>query len=220
MKHCMKKKILVIAPHADDEVLGCGGYLLHQSREGAEIHIAIATIGGTDRLQNIDVRKKEFLEVCQILDATGHCFYENKDAELDSVSHKDLTTKIDNLINEIRPDELFVSFKSRHQDHIKVYNCAMASIRLRVGYNPKFVALYEYPFITGDLQNPVRGGNMFHDISDVINEKVALFKCYKSQVKESPSPLNEGGIKALANYRGLSIGVQYAEMFYVQKMIL
>lgn len=219
MKHS-KKKILVIAPHADDEVLGCGGYLLHQSKEGAEIHLAIATIGGTDKLQNYDVRVMEFLQVCKILDARGHCFYENKDAELDIVSHKDLTTKIDELIDKIRPDELFISFKSRHQDHIKVYDCAMASIRLRVGYNPKFVALYEYPFITGDLQNVVRGGNMFHDITDVINEKVALFKCYKSQVKESPSPLNEGGIKALANYRGLSIGVQYAEMFYVQKMIL
>ena len=107
MKHC-KKKILVIAPHADDEVLGCGGYLLHQSKEGAEIHIAIATIGGTDKLQKYDVRVIEFLQVCKVLDARGHCFYENKDAELDSVSHKDLTTKIDELIDKIRPDELFV----------------------------------------------------------------------------------------------------------------
>ena len=220
MNKINKKKILVISPHADDEVLGCGGYLLHESKKGAEIHIAIVTIGGTDKLQKYDVRVKEFLSVCNVLNARGYCFYENKDAELDSVSHKDLTTKIDDLINKIKPDELFIPFKSRHQDHIIVYDCAMASIRLRIGYNPKFVALYEYPFITGDLQNIVRGGNMFHDITDVINEKIDLFKYYRSQVKQSPSPLNAGGIKALANYRGLSIGVEYAEMFYVQKMII
>ena len=92
-------------------------------------------------------------------------------------------------------------------------------MRLRIGYMPKFVALYEYPFVSDGL-DIVRGGKVYHDISDVIGAKVEMFKLYKSQVKESPSPLNSNGIKTLASIRGLECGMEYAEMFYVQKMLL
>ena len=95
----------------------------------------------------------------------------------------------------------------------------MAAIRLREGYMPKFVALYEYPFVSDGL-DIVRGGKVYHDITNVIDSKVELFKLYKSQVKESPSPLNEVGIKTLASIRGLECGMKFAEMFYVQKMII
>ena len=54
------KKILVIAPHADDEILGCGGYLLHQKQIGADIHIVIGALGGEDKRQDFELRKREF----------------------------------------------------------------------------------------------------------------------------------------------------------------
>ena len=53
------KKILVFAPHADDEILGCGGYLIHESKKGSNIRICIATIGGENKLQNLECRKEE-----------------------------------------------------------------------------------------------------------------------------------------------------------------
>ena len=59
-----RKKILVIAPHADDEVLGCGGYLIHEKARGAEIFLVIGTIGGTDKRQDYDTRMAEFASVC------------------------------------------------------------------------------------------------------------------------------------------------------------
>lgn len=214
-----KKRILVIAPHADDEVLGCGGYLLHQAEEGADINIIIGTIGGADKRQNFEVRIKEFQDVCKALQCRGTFLYKNKDAVLDTVPSYELTKEIDSHIDRIRPDEIFINYRSRHQDHIKMYDCAIASMRLRIGYMPKFVALYEYPFVSDGL-DIVRGGKVYHDISDVIGAKVEMFKLYKSQVKESPSPLNSNGIKTLASIRGLECGMEYAEMFYVQKMLL
>ena len=95
----------------------------------------------------------------------------------------------------------------------------MASMRLREGYMPKLVALYEYPFVM-DGMDIVKGGKMYHDISDNITEKIELFNLYKSQVRESPSPLNGKGIITLASVRGMECGVKYAEKFYIQKMIL
>ena len=58
---------------------------------------------------------------------------------------------------------------------------------------------------------------MYHDISDVIDDKIKLFELYKSQIREKPSPLNSNGVKSLAQIRGLEFGVDYAEMFYVIK---
>jgi LmbE family N-acetylglucosaminyl deacetylase len=56
------KKILVFAPHADDEILGCGGYLIHESKKGSNIRICIATIGGENKLQNFKSLIQQFIE--------------------------------------------------------------------------------------------------------------------------------------------------------------
>lgn len=213
------KKILVIAPHADDEVLGCGGYLLHRKALGDDIKIIIATIGGIDRRQIFTERLKEFYSVCETLGVDGDYLYPNLDAILDDIPSFEITTKLDKIIDEYKPNEIFINCLSKHQDHVKLYNCAMASMRLREGYSPDMVALYEYPFSVQSYDIP-NGGKIYHDISDVIDDKVSLFEKYKSQVKSSPSPLNEHGIKALAAIRGLENGCEYAEMFYLQKMSL
>ena len=212
-----RKKILVIAPHADDEILGCGGYLLHQTREGAEIVIVIGTIGGTDVRQPFDKRMGEFKSVCAALNAKWIILYKGLDAILDTVSSFELTTKIDKIVDGFKPDEVFINALSRHQDHVKLYNCAIASMRLREGYEPQMIALYEYPFTLQGYEMPA-GGKVYHNISDVIEEKIKLFELYKTQIREKPSPLNRKGITALAAIRGLENGCDYSEMFYLQKM--
>lgn len=214
-----RKKILVIAPHADDEVLGCGGYLLHQKQQGAEIGIVIGTIGGADKRQNIVQRKEELESVCKALDASLEILFFNKDALMDTVPSYNITRRLDEIIDQFRPDEVFINYRSLHQDHIKMYDCALASIRLREGYSPKMVALYEYPFAATHIGS-IGGGYLYHDISDCIEEKVALFEKYATQIRESPSPLNREGIKALARIRGVECGVEYAEKFYIQKIVM
>jgi LmbE family N-acetylglucosaminyl deacetylase len=213
----MDKRILVIAPHADDEVLGCGGYLLHQRH--ALKKVVVGTIGGMDVRQDFKVRKEEFELVCHKLEAAGSWLFENMDAMLDTIPSRELITSLDYEIDRYRPDEIFINYRSHHQDHAKMYECAMASLRLREGYRPKFVALYEYPFITNETEE-VDGGKAYHDITDVINEKVHLFNLYRSQVRKAPSPLNEEGIKSLAHVRGMECGVKFAEKFYIQKMMV
>lgn len=213
------KTIMVIAPHADDEVLGCAGYLLHQVKAGAHVVVVLGTIGGINERQDFEMRLIEATTVNERMGTTMFYLFKNKDAMLDTVPSLEITSRIDKYIEQYRPDEIFINYRSRHQDHIKMYDCAMAAMRLKEGYMPKLIALYEYPFVSDGL-DIVRGGKIYHDISDNIDEKVALFNLYASQVKAAPSPLNESGIKSLASIRGLECGMQYAEMFYVQKMLL
>lgn len=216
---------MVIAPHADDEVLGCGGYLLHSksltlpNEERADIKIVVGTIGGMDVRQDYETRVQEFNLVCKELEADSELMFKNMDAMLDTIPSRELITSLDFAIDSYRPDEIFINYRSRHQDHVKMYDCAMASLRLREGYFPKFVALYEYPFITSGM-DVVDGGMAYHDITDVLREKIHLFNLYASQVRKAPSPLNGEGIKSLAHIRGLECGCMYAEKFYIQKMMV
>lgn len=214
----MKKRILVISPHADDEVLGVGGYLLHEKKAGSEILITVGALGGFDKRQHLTTRRNELESVCKKLNASHKVMFEGFDAELDTLPSFKITSSIDSIVDEFRPDEIFVNYSSHHQDHKKMYDCAMASFRLREGYTPKLIALYEYPFVGGHYDY-INGGRWYHDISDVIDEKVDLFNLYKSQVRSSPSPLNYKGITALSRIRGVESGYEYAEMFYVQKLV-
>lgn len=210
------KKILVIAPHADDEVLGVGGYLLHESKKGNSIYIIYGAIGGEDIRQDVNKRLEEVDSVCGVIDARYTCLYLNKDAELDTVPSRDIVSKLDKLVDEIKPEEVFINCTSHHQDHKKLYECAMASMRQREGYVPKMVALYEYPCLEpGEV---IDGGRWYHDITDVIEEKCSLMELYKTQIRKEPSPINANGIKSLASIRGRECGSEYAELFYIQKM--
>lgn len=212
------KKILIIAPHADDEVLGCGGYMLSQSKDGAEIKIIFCAIGGDDAKQDRSIRVEELKSACKEVNASYEIMSFGTDALLDKVACKDIISYIDKQIESFRPDEVFVNYPSRHQDHIKVYEATMAALRLKEGYMPPFVALYEYPFILNHYDK-VDGGRWYHDITATISDKVDLFYKYKSQVKKLPSPLNKDGIETLAKTRGLESGLGYAEMFYIQKIV-
>ncbi len=80
-----KKHILVISPHADDEVLGVGGYLMHNVNIGAKVSIMFAAIGGKDQKQNQDIRIKEAEKVCSILNSDMSVLFYGKDAELDTM---------------------------------------------------------------------------------------------------------------------------------------
>lgn len=210
------KKILVIAPHADDEVLGLGGYLLHEFKNGSSIIIVYAAIGGKNVRQETNVRLEEVDSVCGALDARYTCLYLNKDAELDTVPSCDIVSKIDDIVDEYKPDEVFINCTSHHQDHKKLYECAMASMRQREGFVPKMVALYEYPCL--EPGERIDGGRWYHVIDDVIEEKCGLMEMYKSQIRKEPSPINSKGIMSLAAIRGRECGSAYAELFYVQKM--
>ena len=214
----MSKRILILSPHADDEILGCGGYLISQRELGSEIHIVYATIGTPESAPKEEQRIEEASRVCERLHASHQILIPNRDGELDMVPTRFFVSCYDTVFDSFRPDEVFINYPSWHQDHKKVYESAMAALRYRQGFMPRFVALYEYPFILN--QNlKISGGLWYHDITEHLDEKLDIFGIYKSQQKSPPSPLNPDGIRQLAMVRGTECSVKYAELFYLQKMI-
>ena len=125
------KKILIIAPHADDEVLGCGGYMLSEISKGSSVHVLFGAVGGGFESQSKEIRLNEIAKVSERLGFSYSILCEGKDAELDTVPDKAIISKIDEIIREYEPDELFVNYPSRHQDHKKLYECSIPLIRAR-----------------------------------------------------------------------------------------
>ena len=105
----MSKRILVISPHADDEILGCGGYLASQRDEGSEIHIAYATIGIKGDPVKEAGRIVEAEEVCKRLHASHQILIENCDGELDMIPTRFFVSQYDSIFDSFRPDELFIN---------------------------------------------------------------------------------------------------------------
>lgn len=209
-----KKKILVFAPHPDDEVLGLGGYLLSESEKGSEIEIVFATSDDSS------IRDVETKAVMEELGSGYSILYPGMDGKLSQVDMAELIGKLDDIVYRMEPDELFVNYPSHHQDHKVLYDATMACCRMKQWFIPPIIVLYEYPFVFNNSEQPC-GGKMYYPMSESeLKDKIQLFELYVSQNKEFPSPLNETGIKTLARTRGMECGRAYAECFYIQKMVL
>ena len=209
------KKILIISPHGDDELLGMGGYIINEIQKGHKVHVMFGTDGTNE--ENSKLRIKEIESVSKFIGFTYEIMYHNMDGTLYQISKNDIIGKIDKRINELKPDEFYSCYPSHHQDHEFIYECCKAAMRLKEGFIPSIYGLYEYIFI--DPLSLPQGGLMYIDISKSINKKLEAFKLYKSQNKKSPSPLTIDSVKTLAKMRGVQCGKQFAELIYIQKII-
>jgi N-acetylglucosamine malate deacetylase 1 len=110
------KKILVIAPHPDDGVIGAGGSLIKAKENGADIHVLYVTNGLPDKA---DAIRKETLSVCEQLGMTPH--FLNCQARAIPLNDFDVNKKILNLLDEFKPEVIFISFLlDDHDDHRRV----------------------------------------------------------------------------------------------------
>lgn len=211
-------KNIIIAPHADDEVLGCGVFM-----QNNETDVVIMAIGEyvtyEHRSSDVDLRMDELKACHKALGVNKTTILSDLEGTLDTISESKIVGWLDAILSE-GYDRVFMPYPSRHIDHRVTYNAVLASLRLRAGkQQEKEVYLYEYPFIMG--ADHLKGGGVFLPCSELeIMNKVQAFEMYKSQIKPSPSPLNKNGILTLAKMRGMEIGREYAEKYYLQTMIM
>jgi len=216
---------LVIAPHPDDEVLGCGGTMMRLAQAGAQVHVAIVTKAGADRFgpDAAATGRSEAREAHAVLQVAQTHFIDLPAAELDRVVHADMNAAIGALVSNVAPDTLFVPFIGDvHLDHQLTFLSAMVAARPRGGKGPLRIYSYETlsetnwyaPGIT-----PAFIPNVYVDISDTLEAKVQAFNCYRSQVKQAPDERSPEVIRALSCFRGATIHRSAAETFMLIRQI-
>lgn len=213
----MSKRILILVPHDDDIVLSFGGLLAKAQRNQDIVKAHVFCMGGPNS-NNQQVREKELLEVAKYYDL-DITWDEGMDGLLSSIDNCSITRKIDNFIEEFKPDELYLGAESIHQDHSALYKAFLASCRLKSGFMPKLIAVGTYPFSDQLYPQPI-GGKIFQPMSDDdFKRKCNAFAMHKSQLKPSPSPLGLEGLRVFSEYLGLMCGHKYAELYYQLRYI-
>jgi N-acetylglucosamine malate deacetylase 1 len=219
-------RVLVLAVHPDDETLGCGGTLLKHKFNKDEIHWLIVTdikeSEGFDQ-SSINKRKNEINKVNQVFKFDSVTNLGLSTAKLDEYSMSSLIEKISSVINKVKPDIIYLPFKSDiHTDHKAVFNAAYSCTKtfrypfIKKIYMMETLSETEFSLSTKDESFIP---NMFVDISDFINKKIEVMKIYEGELGNHPFPRSIKNIKALATFRGATAGCDYAESFVLIKEI-
>lgn len=224
----MNKKILIIAPHADDEILGCGGIMHKFSKVGHEVNVLIATnasIGAPElyKQSGIDNIRSQAKEAHKILGVKNTFFLELPAPSLDTYPVYKSATQISNIINDLNPTDLYIPHKGDiHKDHTHLFYASLVAARPINNCSVKRIFAYETlsetewaPPSADEYFIP----NVYVDISEELDFKIEAMKFFTTQLKEFPHPRSIGGITHLAKYRGSTVSVHAAECFMLIRQI-
>jgi len=230
-----QEKLLIIAPHADDEVLGCCGLINKVKENGGEVFVHVLSIGGFRKIGFGKIKKeswkKEFLKVVKFLKIDDYdisYFDDKKFLKLDTIPQAELINKIElkshvSLL-KIKPTIVAIpTIFSHHQDHIATYKAAIAALRARPqtsDFVPKMVISYEsseYSHWSPYSEIGSFSPNLFFNMSKKeIDKKIKALSFYKSQLRKGHRDKNS--IIKLCQIRGLEVGVEFAEAYHLHRL--
>jgi len=201
----MFDKILVVAAHADDEILGCGGSLVEltkSSRNNPEI--VVLCCDNEERMCKAGkwlMLEKEYYHTCDFLKYNGKKFYK---------FYREIIIYLEDIMEQVKPDTVFYHFADNHQDH-KVVNEIMKIVCRRFNGN-MFEYLANMPSVGVEFYP-----NFYVDITKVWEEKKSALQEYNDRINENKTPLDIGSLENWHRYLGISVGVKYAEAFKMVK---
>jgi LmbE family N-acetylglucosaminyl deacetylase len=224
-------KILVLAPHADDEVLGAGGTIARAVAMGHQVVVAVMTGHGVNPHplwppSTWDTVRAECRIACRMLGVTQLIFRELPAACLNQSQTWEINRTVAQVIDEVAPDEVYVPFEhDLHLDHQTIAYAAMVALRpfLPGGRQVRRVLAYETlseTHLTAPYLAPTFEPNVFVDISPYIDKKIEAMKTYQSQIQPDYMPRSARALRALATLRGAHIGVDAAEAFFLLRETL
>ncbi len=216
---------LVLAPHPDDEVLGCGGTIARLVAEGARVDVAIVTRGMAPAYSDEQVAevRAEAEAAHRVLGVAGTHYLDLPAAALDRVPQAEVNHAIAALIGRVQPATLLVPFVGDiHADHQIVFNAAMVAARPAGGFRPDRVMAYETLSETNwsaPYLSPAFAPNLFIDVAGFLETKITAFGCYASQVRAFPNERSIESLRALAALRGSCVSLHAAEAFVLLREI-
>ena len=226
-------RVLVVAAHPDDEVLGCGGTIARHADAGYQVQILIVAEGSTSRQQERDRAqvRDEFSALAQaaqtagsILDAAGVDLLDLPDNRLDSLDRLDLIKSIEECVKRYQPDCVYVHHAGDvNVDHRRLHEAVVTACRPTPGHVVKRLLSFEVASST-EWQvpgfAPAFHPNWFVDISDQWDRKREALVAYSSEMRDWPHARSLEALEHLAHWRGSQVGVDAAEAFCLLRQLL
>ncbi len=217
--------VLVVAPHADDETLGCGGTLLRHVAQGDAVHWLVLT-APAPVLEPEAAAGRAAVDLDAVAAAYGFaevaCLH-LPDAGLDTVPRAELVARVGEMVRRIEPEVVYLPYRSdAHSDHRFAFDAVAACGKWFRYRSVRRLLVYETPSETDFGLDPDRLGfrpNVFVDITPHLERKLAILRFYSSEMGIHPFPRSEAAIRALAVLRGAAAGCDAAESFLLLKEI-
>lgn len=227
----MKKKILVVAAHPDDEVLGCGGTVARLAKEGNEVFTLILAEGVTSRydkanssasISQVNKLREQSIKANTILGVRQGAIFHSSfpDNRFDSVSLLDIVKAVELVKEKVQPDAIFTHFRlDLNIDHRITYTAVITATRplpkecVKEIYSFEVLSSTEYSY-------PVHfSPQVFIDISKYLPAKLKAISAYALELKRAPYPRSLRGLRLNAEYWGMRVGFRYAEAFEVVRLL-
>lgn len=219
----MQGSLLVVAAHPDDEVLGCGGVVIKEAKR-RPVHILVVGEGVSSRYPERSMAKCEELAKMRELSrrvsikmgAEGHYFLGLPDNRLDEFPLLKLTKCIEEVIAAVKPEVVLTHHAGDlNLDHQLVHRAVLIATRPQLNMPVQDVYAFETPSSTEwrFAPNEAFCPNIFVDIIDTIEAKIAALMIYDSEFRAFPHPRSREAIHAMASWRGACCGFFAAEAY-------
>lgn len=212
-------RVLIIAPHPDDEIIGVGGTIAKRAKAGDEVYVCIVTKGKSPLFNSdfIEQGRRECREADAKLGVKETIFLDFPAVMLETIPRYELNGKVAEVVQNIKPEEVYIPHRGDMQiDHQMVVDAAMVAVRPRRDDYPKRVYAYETLSETGwNIPNVTNEfiPTVYENITDTYDVKMEAMSVFKSQLAPFPAARSVGAIEALAKFRGATVSVEAAEAF-------
>jgi LmbE family N-acetylglucosaminyl deacetylase len=224
-------KVLVIAAHPDDEVLGCGATAARLAQEHHEVHFAILGEGITSRhahrsdadASQLASLHKQAQAAAAKLGAKSLVLHRLPDNRLDTVPLLEVVKVVEELVDRMKPEAIYTHHPGDlNVDHGVIHRAVLTATRPVAGQPVREIYAFEVPSSTdwafGNLQPQFRP-NVFVDVSATLEAKIAAMACYQTESREFPHPRSPEALRAVATRWGSVVGCAAAEAFELVRSI-
>ena len=216
--------VLVVAPHPDDEILGCGGVMARHVAQGDIVNVLVATRGMPEvfPVQEIEEGRRELRKAHDLLGIAHTTFLDFPAPALDTVPGYKLADAIGNVVGSLKPSVVYLPHLGDiHVDHRAVAEATLVATRPINNCSVRRLLCYETLSETewGCPGHEVFAPTVFADISEHLTIKLEAIKCYQSQLKQPPHPRSLEAVELLARLRGATVGLPAAEAFMLLREI-
>jgi LmbE family N-acetylglucosaminyl deacetylase len=218
------KRILIIAAHPDDEILGCGGIIVKYKEIKSQIRVLFLGEGSTCRYENnktdeavssIVERNSWATNALDVLGVDDFEFYNLPCGRFEQVPLLKINKIIEKTINEFKPDTVFShSDVDSNNDHRIVFKSTIIATRPCNKHVVHRVLSYEVLSSSEwGFKNAFRP-NYFIELSEhQVQKKWQALQCYRTEMRDAPFPRSWRGVQTQASLRGAQAGTNYAEAF-------
>ncbi|NRB09203.1 MAG: PIG-L family deacetylase [Richelia sp.] len=226
-------KVLVVAAHPDDEVLGCGGAIAKHTEQGDIVHVLIMAEGATSRsLQRDRAKAKNQLsalalaaqQASEILGVQSLKLHHFPDNRMDSCDLLDVIKVIEKKISQYQPEIIYTHhFGDVNIDHRRIHEAVVTAVRPIPGQIVQTLLFFEIASSTewqpSSSALPFTP-NWFVDISETLSLKMKALTAYESEMRPFPHARSVNALEHLAKWRGASVGVEAAEAFLLGRNLI